>query len=382
MDANSYSSTTSEGIQVVSHNEEYYKIRKEMEAYQRSKIGQYGMFTKYFLEMDDGGKSMLKKALDLRNLSNDQYAALSDETLQLNTTDAKINGSFKKNNKSTSIGTKVVDEVVNKGSIDEINKQLAEARKKYDAAATDELRSELFKVIDDLEAQKIELDIVAKYGELPLEKLNPTSLLTPSPANGEHNPIPLPNFYEKPAIKKSDIDLNNAYAESLNAIGNTLGAITNMTDDSTSAWLNWGATVLASIASAIPAISALTAAKQAEASASAQAAGAGAASAVAGIPVVGPIMALAAIASVVAALASMPKMANGGLVYGNSIVNVGEYAGASSNPEVIAPLNKLKQLIKPEGNNSVMAGEVIFRVNGKELQGVLNNYNAKTSKVR
>ena len=68
-------------------------------------------------------------------------------------------------------------------------------------------------------------------------------------------------------------------------------------------------------------------------------------------------------------------------MYGNSIVNVGEYAGASSNPEVIAPLNKLKQLMKPEGS-SVMAGEVSFRIAGKELVGVLTNYSSKLNKIK
>ncbi len=39
------------------------------------------------------------------------------------------------------------------------------------------------------------------------------------------------------------------------------------------------------------------------------------------------------------------KMAAGGIVHGSSIVNVGEYAGASHNPEVIAPLDKLKGML-------------------------------------
>lgn len=37
--------------------------------------------------------------------------------------------------------------------------------------------------------------------------------------------------------------------------------------------------------------------------------------------------------------------ANGGIVYGPTLGLMGEYAGASSNPEVIAPLNKLQDLI-------------------------------------
>jgi hypothetical protein len=46
---------------------------------------------------------------------------------------------------------------------------------------------------------------------------------------------------------------------------------------------------------------------------------------------------------------AIPEFANGGIVYGDTIARVGEYAGASSNPEVIAPLSKLKDML---GNQS------------------------------
>lgn len=41
----------------------------------------------------------------------------------------------------------------------------------------------------------------------------------------------------------------------------------------------------------------------------------------------------------------IPAFANGGIVSGPTMALVGEYAGASNNPEVIAPLNKLKDLL-------------------------------------
>ncbi|MBO9671970.1 MAG: hypothetical protein J7577_00890 [Sphingobacteriaceae bacterium] len=47
--------------------------------------------------------------------------------------------------------------------------------------------------------------------------------------------------------------------------------------------------------------------------------------------------------------------AKGGIVYGPTFAQVGEYAGASSNPEVIAPLNKLKDLIPGNQSPSVSA---------------------------
>lgn len=41
----------------------------------------------------------------------------------------------------------------------------------------------------------------------------------------------------------------------------------------------------------------------------------------------------------------IPKLADGGIAYGNSLVNVGEYPNAKSNPEVIAPLDKLQGMV-------------------------------------
>lgn len=98
------------------------------------------------------------------------------------------------------------------------------------------------------------------------------------------------------------------------------------------------------------------------------AAGSGAASAMASIPYVGPILALAALAAVVGAILAIPKFANGGLAYGPTLGMFGEYAGASNNPEVVAPLDKLRSMIDPsDGVN----GKVNFRIEGRALVGVL-----------
>ena len=41
----------------------------------------------------------------------------------------------------------------------------------------------------------------------------------------------------------------------------------------------------------------------------------------------------------------IPKLASGGIAYGPSVVQVAEYVGARSNPEVIAPLDRLRDMI-------------------------------------
>lgn len=84
-------------------------------------------------------------------------------------------------------------------------------------------------------------------------------------------------------------------------------------------------------------------------------------------------------ASTIAGLAKM-KFANGGLAYGPTLGLVGEYPGASNNPEVIAPLDKLRSIIQPV-SAAPLEGNVVFRIKGRALEGVLErrmNYNSRT----
>lgn len=52
-------------------------------------------------------------------------------------------------------------------------------------------------------------------------------------------------------------------------------------------------------------------------------------------------------------LAQPKKMASGGVAYGTTFAMVGEYAGANHNPEIVAPLNKMLDLLIPPINVSV-----------------------------
>jgi len=66
-----------------------------------------------------------------------------------------------------------------------------------------------------------------------------------------------------------------------------------------------------------------------------------------------------------AKILDVPKMANGGLFTGASLALVGEGAGTSaSNPEVVAPLDKLKGMINGGGSQQV---EVYGRISGNDI---------------
>lgn len=177
-----------------------------------------------------------------------------------------------------------------------------------------------------------------------------------------------------------------AYAEGLRAaeerhvsaeeaIGTTASSLYRLGDavgGGAGEWIKWGASLMEAVSAAIPAIMQLIGTKDEETNANAKAAASGAAASVASIPFVGPIMAVAAIASIVAALAAIPKFAKGGIAYGPTLGVFGEYAGASSNPEVVAPLDRLRGLLaEPQG----APGKVEFEIKGRALVGVLNKEN-------
>jgi hypothetical protein len=67
------------------------------------------------------------------------------------------------------------------------------------------------------------------------------------------------------------------------------------------------------------------------------------------------------------------KFADGGIVYGPTLGLMGEYPGARSNPEVIAPLDKLRDLIRPSGGDGGFIAST--HISGRDLAIVLNRNN-------
>jgi hypothetical protein len=79
-------------------------------------------------------------------------------------------------------------------------------------------------------------------------------------------------------------------------------------------------------------------------------------------------------------LANGPQVtafADGGIVSGPTLGLMGEYPGASSNPEVIAPLDKLKGMLKTNDSSGFVASTSI---QGRDLAIVLERYNRDSSR--
>lgn len=183
-------------------------------------------------------------------------------------------------------------------------------------------------------------------------------------------------------LKKFNKETGKAMTQT-EALQTTVGALSGVFRDlagavgeSAAAWLEWGSNLLSAIAQALPQLTALFVKQNAAATANTAAAASGGASAVASIPYVGPVLAVAAVASILAALASLPKFAKGGVISGPTMGLMGEYHGAVNNPEVVAPLNTLRQYMQP----AAVGGEVDFRIRGRDLYGTLKKDRRRSSR--
>lgn len=100
-----------------------------------------------------------------------------------------------------------------------------------------------------------------------------------------------------------------------------------------------------------------------------------------------PWVALAAGVAAVAAgtviknIAKEPiKLATGGLAYGPTLAVVGDNPGATSDPEVVAPLSKLRSYMGSQ--RMELVGDITFELSGESLRAVLNRENVRLSTLR
>jgi TP901 family phage tail tape measure protein len=83
-------------------------------------------------------------------------------------------------------------------------------------------------------------------------------------------------------------------------------------------------------------------------------------------------------AALVKSIGVMP-FAKGGVISGPTVGLLGEYSGASNNPEVVAPLDKLRDLIEPR--TAFAGGKVEFEIKGRKLVGVLNKQSKYSDRI-
>lgn len=255
------------------------------------------------------------------------------------------------------------------GSLAWYQDKLKDANKELMNAATDEARYAANKVVEELQEQITRMKQTITFKDVNDEFQKVAGKDAKMPGIGSDPAAKQVKTLDK--IKISYEDMGSTAVEQMDAVGMAMDRMGRAVGGNAGEWLSWAGNLASAISTAIPLIDAFTKAKNAQGTAEATEAAKGAASSVANIPVVGPALAVAAIASVVAALMSIPKFAKGGLAYGPTLGLFGEYSGAANNPEVVAPLDRLRSLIGDTGTG----GQVEFRIQGRELVGILNKQN-------
>lgn len=154
--------------------------------------------------------------------------------------------------------------------------------------------------------------------------------------------------------------LGNSFSQLGDAVGGSAGEILSLIG-----------TMEQGVSQLLPQIMTLITAKESEAIASGTASAAQAPWFMV-IPMIASV-----VGTIVGMFASLPKFAKGGIAYGPTLGLFGEYAGAANNPEVVAPLNTLTDLIKPENEGY---GRVEFEIDGRKLRGVLQKVDRLSSR--
>lgn len=274
---------------------------------------------------------------------------------------------------TTSTSTKNnAEKIFDENSIAYLQQNINKLKKEFEEAGNDGLRAGLNKAIKEAETQLQMLKLRASKQELITDN-------TFSNKNSYRNPLADIESGYIPKIQPINEDATdslNGYQAGLEGIASMLTSVNQLTNEGTASWLNYGANVLTTIGSILtqlPELNSLLATKVVLE---------GAASA-ASTPVVGWITAIGAIASLIAAVSSIPKFATGGIVGGSSLVGDNVLVGVNSGEMI---LNKRQQanlfnlLDGKYTGNSATNQNVKFTISGKELVGVLSNYNDKAKR--
>ena len=103
------------------------ELEKKLKEYESSKEGNFNRMASIFVQLADDEKSMVKKAIDMRKVSNALSVSVSQKELEIANTDAKINGSYNSNNGS---GTGKPTPSPS-GSLSDITSKIAAENKSY-----------------------------------------------------------------------------------------------------------------------------------------------------------------------------------------------------------------------------------------------------------
>lgn len=324
--------------------------------------------------LDEEGTLSREKKLEIMKQTLSLEEANYNRLQDVNKLEKKIS----KGDGSKSSSSKAKEEIAKDGSVEDLENKISKLKKELKSATTDEARRLIQMKINELEKILKEIDDKLKKSTTTPELYKSSSRITG----------------EKPIFKSagSDIKAGKITSEELFNLGddskksNDLDYITSMTElmanlstvtnGASSNWLQYTSNILTGVGQMLPQLWALLGINTNLAITQAAMK----------TPFPLNIIALASTASaIMGAMVNVPKFADGGIVPGTSFSGDKVLAGLNSGEMI---LNKSQQAnlfgLLNSGSaqkTSVGGGEVQFKLQGKDLVGVLTNYNNKFSRI-
>lgn len=221
--------------------------------------------------------------------------------------------------------------------------------------------------LEDVQTQTTDLNLIEKVDN-EVDRLKKELEELKKQIRAKTDPEGVAQEAQQTTLTNANKTANNIRSAT-SSITSMMSSIAKCTDDATASWLNYFSNIISTAGQLITTIQAIATANAINSAAQ--------------IPLVGWLSIGAAAAACFAAFASIPKFENGGIVGGNSY-NGDKLLARVNSGELI--LNKTQQtkllgIINNGVSSSSNGGEVHFKISGKNLVGVLNNYQNKTNKV-
>ena len=319
----------------------------------------------------------LNNFVDLyKNMDAGQRAlkSMKDQAVEIN--NSRMSSTTSKSFTSTTKSVAKDDPAV--GSLDYIDKMISEWNKKYRAAADDQARAVAKMFVDELTKQKEFIEKASKV-TIPVEvkPLLDTREADKSIQDKLKKDLSTSLTAKIDTGNKQElINMDDDALNYLSSIQSLMNGIAGATDNSAAAWLSYASTMMSSLAAMIPMVATLIGLKAQEGIAE---------QASHKFPL--NLIAMAATATAfVAAIAKVPKFATGGIVSGSSFIGDNVLARVNSG-EMILNTSQQKNLFDMLNSSRVSApmysgGQIKWKIEGRDLVGVMSNQINKTSKYK
>lgn len=346
------------------NQKKYLDKKKEAELYKSENefLIKQGWLTE---ENDEARQKTVQTLIEQINLEKEIYSLQkrADETIR----GVSTASSSKKTSSTTT--NKVEGQ---QGSLAYLNKEISDLNTKLSLATDEATRFGIRQAIKKVNREKLMIELEATLGTDRLKNNGLKKVqgkILKDELEVKLTPIANKNLQSKTQL----FDTDTSALDYLTAMGSLMGNFSGMADNASAAWLQYTANLISSVGAMLPALASLFGITAALGMAEQTK-----------IPFPLNIVAMAATgAGLIAAIASIPKFASGGIIQGGAMVGDKNLIGVNSGEMILNKGQQARLFNLLDGKQSLngnTSGNVTFKIQGKELIGVLNNYSNKINK--